>query len=234
MIQEKFLSFALVGGGWVLWLLVALSVLCLAIAVERFIYGAVSRTPAAALEQAVRAFLQDGGLDRFLEALRNLKGAEARVLSTGAQAAASGGAGSAESAMEGALLFERLHMERGLIVIGTVGNNAPFVGLFGTVLGIIKAFHDLSFQSSEAAASVMAGISEALVCTAVGLMVAIPAVVLYNWFQRRNKERLARIDSIAHLVVARLRQESQAPGDEACAPADPEERSLAQRRAAQG
>ena len=70
---------------------------------------------------------------------------------------------------------------------GTLGNNAPFVGLFGTVLGIIKAFHDLGATGAKGAAiqqTVMAGISEALVATAVGLAVAIPAVVAFNVFNR--------------------------------------------------
>ena len=118
----------------------------------------------------------------------------------------------AERAMAGTVTAERMRMERGLPFLATVGANAPFIGLFGTVLGIIHAFHDLSVNTSEASEAVMAGISEALVATAVGLLVAIPAVVLYNSFQRWVKSRLARSESLAQLVLARLTGEAQAHG----------------------
>ena len=86
----------------------------------------------------------------------------------------------------------RLELERHLGILGTLGNNAPFIGLFGTVLGIIKAFADLAQQPGRrGAAAVMAGISEALVATAVGLLVAIPAVVAFNIFQGRVRRTMA-------------------------------------------
>jgi biopolymer transport protein ExbB len=87
------------------------------------------------------------------------------------------------------LAEERQQLEQGLTFLATIGSNAPFVGLFGTVLGIIQAFGQLSAQQSGSA-SVMAAISEALVATAVGLLVAIPAVVAFNIFQRRIREIL--------------------------------------------
>ena len=85
------------------------------------------------------------------------------------------------------LAEERLHLEKGLSFLATIGSNAPFVGLFGTVLGIIQAFGELSSRQTGSA-SVMSAISEALIATAVGLMVAIPAVVAYNLFQRKVRE----------------------------------------------
>src|SRR5690606_27270598 len=105
---------------------------------------------------------------------------------------------------EGTATAERMRMERGLAYLATVGSNAPFVGLFGTVLGIIKAFHDLAQNVEAASEAVMAGISEALVATAVGLLVAIPAVVLYNAFSRWVRNRIARSESLADLVLARM------------------------------
>ncbi len=79
----------------------------------------------------------------------------------------------------------RVHLERNLTFLASVGSNAPFIGLFGTVLGIIRAFADLVGNIDGGADVVMAGISEALVATAVGIFVAIPAVVAYNAFQRQ-------------------------------------------------
>jgi biopolymer transport protein ExbB len=122
------------------------------------------------------------------------------------------GAIAAEKAMAGTAVAEKMKMERGLAFLATVGSNAPFLGLFGTVLGIIKAFHDLSVNTSEASEAVMAGISEALVATAVGLMVAIPAVVLYNMFNRWVKGRVSRSESLADLFLARLLGEAAAHG----------------------
>src|SRR5262249_27515810 len=77
----------------------------------------------------------------------------------------------------------------------------PFIGLFGTVLGIIKAFADLSRNQAGGAGAVMSGISEALVATAVGLMVAIPAVLGFNFFPGRVRRTLGRVDAMAHLIL---------------------------------
>ncbi len=85
----------------------------------------------------------------------------------------------------------RVHLERNLTFLASVGSNAPFIGLFGTVLGIIRAFHDLVGNVGGGADVVMAGISEALVAPAGGIFVAIPAIVAYNAFQRRVEQLLA-------------------------------------------
>jgi biopolymer transport protein ExbB len=150
----------------------------------------------------VGAFLSGGPREDFERSLSGMRGLEARVVLAGLRARLSG---AAESAMTGTLLFEKLRMERGLIVVGTVASTAAFIGLFGTVLGIIGAFHDLSLENDDSAKAVMAGISEALVSTAVALMVAIPAVVLYNYLVRWTRSQVARTESLAQLVVARLR-----------------------------
>jgi biopolymer transport protein ExbB len=82
---------------------------------------------------------------------------------------------------------ERLKLEKWLGVLGTLGNIAPFIGLFGTVVGIIKAFRDLALSGGGGPSVVAKGIAEALVATAGGLLVAIPAVIIYNYFMRRVK-----------------------------------------------
>lgn len=87
--------------------------------------------------------------------------------------------------MDATRLDERLKMERFTIVLGTMGTICPFIGLFGTVIGIIKAFHDLAISGSGGPSVVAAGISEALVTTASGLAIAIPAVVLFNYFMKK-------------------------------------------------
>ncbi|MEQ1503375.1 MAG: MotA/TolQ/ExbB proton channel family protein [Myxococcota bacterium] len=197
------MSFALLGAGWVLWLLVGLSVACVAISVERALYLLRDATDRALLRTAFVEFERGIGLGTLPAQIAPLTGFEARVLRAGL-AVAPRGLEAAERAFVGTVAAEKLRMDRGLAVLATTGATAPFVGLFGTVLGIIQSFHDLSVNTSEASEAVMAGISEALVATAVGLMVAIPAVVLYNTFNRWTRARVSRVESLANLVLSRI------------------------------
>jgi biopolymer transport protein ExbB len=208
MLEESLLSFALAGVEWVLWLLVAMSVACVAISLERVIAAIIHHTPIGPLHDALRAFGDTGDVAAFTKRLDDQRGAIARVLMAGVSRAGKG-IGSVEEGLLAATTRERMRMERLLAILGTTGAIAPFIGLFGTVLGIIKAFHDLAEFQAEAASAVMAGISEALVATAIGLMVAIPAVVLYNIFLRYNKRVLANIDAMAHIMLAQLKAEGR-------------------------
>jgi biopolymer transport protein ExbB len=204
MLEESLLSFALGGAEWVLWLLVALSVACVAVSIERVVAAIIRHTPSAPLHHALRSFGKTGDADALQRALGSMRGAAARVLLAGASRAKYG-IGSVEEGLLAATARERSRMDRLLAILGTTGANAPSIGLFGTVLGIIKAFHDLAENQAEAASAVMAGISEALVATAIGLMVAIPAVVLYNVFLRYNKRVLSNVDALAHVMLAQLK-----------------------------
>jgi biopolymer transport protein ExbB len=202
VLEDGLLAFALLGAGWVLWLLLGLSVLCIGISLERAIFLVRDGTDRVGLRDALKAF-DSRGVEPLADRLSKLDGFEARVLRAGV-AVASRGPESAERAILGTVTAERLRMDRGLAVLATVGSTAPFIGLFGTVLGIIQAFHDMSLNTGAASEAVMAGISEALVATAVGLMVAIPAVVLYNAFNRWNRGRVSRVESLANLILARI------------------------------
>lgn len=197
------LTFALLGAEWVLWLLVALSVMCVAVSFERVWYLRRDAGDRSALERAVETFLTSGDLPTLQADIAQRNGSSARILGAALKHAGTSIEAAAQTA-EGVRTFEKMQMERGLLILATVGSNAPFIGLFGTVLGIIRAFHDLSIDSADASQAVMAGISEALVATAVGLLVAIPAVVLYNVLMKTVKSRLSRTDSLLDLVLGRL------------------------------
>ncbi len=203
MIETGILSLAMFGASWVLWLLIALSLGVVAISIERAVFLVGDTSSRGPLSSSVNAFLGSGDASSFRESLGKQSGFEARILKAGLDLAHISPE-AVEKAMTGTATAERLRMERGLAFLATVGSNSPFIGLFGTVLGILRAFHDLSLDSADASKAVMAGISEALVATAVGLMVAIPAVVLYNVFGRAVKSRLGRAASLADLVIARL------------------------------
>jgi len=102
--------------------------------------------------------------------------------------------------------MEKPKLERSLSFLATVGSNAPYIGLFGTVLGIMKAFHDMANAADAGQQTVMAGISGALVATAAGLLVAIPAVLAYNYFQKQVKSVMANLDSCRDTVLAWAKQ----------------------------
>jgi biopolymer transport protein ExbB len=107
------------------------------------------------------------------------------------------------SAVSGYIKEERMKLEKGLAVLATLGSNAPFIGLFGTVLGIIRSFAYLGSQSGTA--TVMSGISQALFATAFGLFVAIPAVVAYNIFTKMIKDTVTESEALRDLYIAELR-----------------------------
>ncbi len=211
MLEEGMLAFALLGAGWVLWLLVGLSVLSVAVTVERLLYFVRDRTDSGALSTALTQFFKTADTTAFGTALTAAGGFESRVLTAGVDVANRGPV-AAEEAMGAVALAEKLKMERGLSILATVGSNAPFLGLFGTVLGIIKALRDLSMEAAGANDAVIAGISEALVATAVGLLVAIPAVVLYNVLSRYVKNRISRAESLSRQVTAILHPEVTSHG----------------------
>ena len=109
-------------------------------------------------------------------------------------------------------MLERKLLESRLAFLGTLGNNAPFIGLFGTVIGVVLAFEALGTSGSApgqaASSEVMGAIAEALVATAVGIGVALPAVALYNYFQRRISNMLSDAEALSSLVVAYLVDET--------------------------
>ena len=198
--------FLAVGAKWVLWLLIVLSVLLVVIVVERTIFFLRNRADFVRLSAKINELMASGDLGRFETDIEKFRGVEALVLRRSLQSVQRG-VESVEEVMDGVLSMEKVRMERGLTFLGTVGANAPFIGLLGTVLGIIRAFRDLAGSIGEAqgASAVMAGLSEALVATAAGLFVAIPAVVAYNYFQRHIKAVVSNASSMNRFVLSQIR-----------------------------
>jgi biopolymer transport protein ExbB len=106
--------------------------------------------------------------------------------------------------LSAAQIDERAKLERFLGILGTMGNTAPFIGLFGTVVGIIRAFHDLAVSGSGGPSVVAAGIAEALVATAGGLAVAIPSVVLFNYFLKKVKDLNSAMEAASIRILVYL------------------------------
>ncbi len=206
-IIDSFLSFSLLGAEWVMWVLVALSLISITIMIERVVYFFGQRPDVTELIDELRKLLAQGDIAGARDKVSDRKGIAASV-ARAALAEAERGADAADEAAASAMIVEKQRLERNLAFLGTVGNNAPFVGLFGTVIGIILAFHELSLNTQGGASSVMAGISEALVATAIGLLVAIPAVAAFNIFNRRIKAILGDADAVVHIILSGLKRRS--------------------------
>lgn len=204
MLTELFLQFALIGAEWVMWVLVILSFISGLIMIERGVFYAKRKVDVDELRLKFAEFLEAKEFKKAADLLKANDSMEARVVLFGIRHHERGPE-AVEDLMSGALATEKNRYERGLAFLGTVGNNAPFVGLFGTVLGIIGAFENLSEGSEEAARLVMASISEALVATGVGLLVAIPAVIAFNIFRSRMKKSVAQTDLLGRTLLSQLR-----------------------------
>jgi biopolymer transport protein ExbB/biopolymer transport protein TolQ len=230
MLVDRLLKVALAGSTWVLWLLLALSVLSLTAMLERWLFFRKHGDDIPALRVRLARALSVRDLAAAKKVLEGSRSIEARVLRS-ALAWEAGGPTAVQDAVESELGAARKELDRGTNLLGTLGTNAPFVGLFGTVLGVIEAFHQLSAGAAKAAmGNVMSGIAEALVATGVGLFVALPAVVAYNVAQKR----IAGIESdtlaLAKLLTAALRmpEGARAPGASAQEEEEPAERRLVQ------
>jgi biopolymer transport protein ExbB len=195
------------GSAWVLWVLIIASVIALAIVVERLVLFLSSRDNLTRLRREIRVLLDRGDVEGARKRLDASPSFEASIARAGLDA---GGAPSAEERIQAEQQVARLTLERNLGFLGTLGSNAPFVGLLGTVIGIVRAFHELSAATGQVTAGLMAEIGEALIATAVGILVAIPAIASFNFFQRAIKVRLGQSDALGREVLAYLKSETPA------------------------
>jgi biopolymer transport protein ExbB/TolQ len=189
---------------WVLWFLLLLSLVSVAAMVERKIFFARREVDIVAVERMLTDALTDHDAADALRRMQELDTMETRVLLQALRGVAKGPE-SVEELIAGTLGAEKLRYDGPLDLLATIASNAPFVGLFGTVLGVIRAFNDLSANMKAASGAVMAGIAESLVATAVGLFVAIPAIVAYNYFKRRVRTSVQRTDGLTRLLLAQLK-----------------------------
>jgi len=208
-LQRQLLDvFLFLGSEWILYLLIMLSIISIAITMERLIHFARRQVNAEAMAARLTELLDKNDLDGARTFLQTSRTHVAAVLLKGL-AALDRGAAAVEEVVAGASQLERLKMERGLAFLGTLGNNAPFIGLFGTVLGIIRSFRDLASNTIQGSSAVMAGIAEALIATAVGLLVALPAVAVFNFFQRGIRTQVVTSDALSRILLAHAKSEKR-------------------------
>ncbi|MBN1947187.1 MAG: MotA/TolQ/ExbB proton channel family protein [Bradymonadales bacterium] len=202
------LEFTRGGAEWVLWILVFLSLASIAAMIERGLFYRRHRVNAHDLRNFLLDSLDAEQVDRALEKLKTSGDSmEAHVMSYGLQHV-DRGPRAVQELMAGALARERVRYDRYLGFLATLGNNAPFIGLFGTVLGVIQAFDGLRgldvSDTAAAGAAVMGPIAEALIATGVGLLVAIPAVVAFNIFKGKVRKVVSNTELLARTMVAFL------------------------------
>jgi biopolymer transport protein ExbB/TolQ len=199
--ETLFQQIALVGDIWVLWLLVALSLLGGAVFFERL---RLLRREAHLAQQTATLLHGPQGRGTLADSPAPLaEGAVTRVVAD-LERQNTGHTDLLEQVLQAALLFERRDLERRLAVLGTIGSNAPFIGLLGTVLGVIQAFHDLALAGDGGTGVVMSGIASALVITAAGLVVAIPAVIANNYFRTMIEDILSCAEAAGRLRLAAI------------------------------
>lgn len=202
MLNDKIFGIANVADQAVLYILIFLSVISIAMILERFFALRKISSESQNMRSRVRMALQSHSIEDVESLARNPEALEGRALLIGMKHIKDHGINGLEAVFNTFALSERPELERYLNFLATIGSNAPYIGLLGTVLGIMKAFHDLATASDAGQQTVMAGISSALVATATGLFVAIPAVIFYNYFQRQVKGILTNLESVKELCLA--------------------------------
>jgi len=197
-------------GGFTMYILLFCSFLSVTILLERlFYYRKRAQTEREEFMMKIKRALKNGNLERAKEICRDTLAPFSEVVYSGIELH---GRSEKEisNAMEREITIETTKLERYTSIVATIGNTAVYIGLFGTVLGIIRAFHDIAAAGSGGMAIVIGGVAEALVCTATGLFVAIPAVIAYNYFTKRiehfiNDMELCASELIDLIVESRIR-----------------------------
>lgn len=202
MIAEKIFAIAHYADQFVLGVLVIMSILSIGMIFERFMTLKRISSESDRIRLRIKMALQTNSLQDFEDIAKDPSSLEGRAASQAMKHFKETGQNGFEQVYNTFVLTEKPELEKYLAVLATIASNAPFIGLFGTVLGIMKAFNDLAQSTDAGQQTVMAGISVALVATAAGLFVAIPAGIFYNYFIRKVKGIFTSLESVKELGLA--------------------------------
>jgi len=208
MLIQKLMFVAKPASAVVLYLLLSLSVISIGVIIERWWFFRRRRVNVIDLGERIERALRTGGDAAALGVLAESRSVEARILTDAIKWRARG-AESVEQILAKSVRQHRSEVEVGLLFLGTLGNNAPFIGLFGTVLGIMTSFRQLgSSQGAAGMDNVMGSIGEALTATAIGILVALPAVIGYNLFQKKGADIEENAAALGNLLLASMKSSS--------------------------
>lgn len=209
MLSENFVAFAQIGAEWVLWILIVLSVLSVGIMIDRALWFRKRDTDTQNFNRELRGSFARDEVDRLVTKYQNDPAVPVQIALRGL-AERNNGADAVAEAMQSERVRWRNAGDKHLIVLGTLGNNVPFLGLFGTVLGVINAFENLRAKTAAAEDRTLDLIAQALAATAFGLLVAIPAVIAFNYFTRKMRTLIGSADECAHAVLTMVHAKEHA------------------------
>ena len=175
-------------------ILIGCSVIALTFIFERFLFLKHTAVDSQKFFGQVRDAVKGEGVEAGISLCNKSFSPLAAVLKAGLEEKSNNPKAAGEL-MDAASIEQRAKLEKNLNVLGTLGNIAPLIGLFGTIVGIIRAFHALAVSGSAGPSVISAGIAEALITTASGLVVAVPAVIFYNYFLRRTDNVMSEVES---------------------------------------
>lgn len=202
MLAEKIFAIAHYADQFVLGILVIMSVVSVGMIFERLMTLKKISEESIRTRLRIKMALQTNSLQDFEDLAKDPSSLEGRAAGQAMKHMKDAGLKGFEEVFNTFILIEKPDLEKYLSVLATIASNAPFIGLLGTVLGIMKAFNDLAQATDAGQQTVMAGISVALVATATGLFVAIPAGIFYNYFTRKVKGILGSLESVKELGLA--------------------------------
>jgi biopolymer transport protein ExbB len=193
----------IISGGPAMWILLVLSVVAIAIVIERLLFISSQHSDSKGLLRALGQKIAANDLSGAIKVCQQNKGMLPKILEFGLKRGEKNRADITD-ALSIALMEHLNALERNLGIIGTIAVISPFVGLFGTVLGIIRAFQDIALKGNSTPAVVAAGVSEALITTAAGLFVAVVSVIFFNYFKSRikayNQEMIVAANQLAEML----------------------------------
>jgi biopolymer transport protein ExbB len=193
----------ILSGGPAMIALLALSVIAVAIVIERLLFFASQHSDSKGLLRSIGQKIASNDLPGAIKICQQNKGMLPKILEFGLQRGEKNRADITD-ALSIALMENLNSLERNLGVIGTIAVIAPFVGLFGTVLGVMRTFNDIALKGNSTPAVVSAGVAEALITTAAGLFVAVTAVIFFNYFKTRikayNQEMIVAANQLAEML----------------------------------
>lgn len=184
----------------VIMIMILLSIVVVAVTIERAMYFRARKLDSNVFVAKIKSYIVDGDYEGAIEFCKKSKGPIPMVVKDGLEERKLPRE-EISKIMESTMAEQKLNMERYVPILGTLGNTSPFIGLLGTVIGIINAFAALAGAAGGGPEVVMIGIAEALVATAAGLAVAIPAVILFNIFTIKIKNVVVEMDTAIKKVI---------------------------------
>jgi biopolymer transport protein TolQ len=187
-------------GGPILFLLSLISIYSIAVMLERWVYYRVHVSGAKKLLKSTRLLIKSGEIEKLILLCKKSRSNAAKIIMQ--TLAAEGTRGEKTEYIQSVIDWHTTALQKRLSPLATIGSTAPYIGLFGTVLGVMRAFKDLSTFAGAGPSVVAAGIAEALVNTAAGLFVAIPAIYAYNYFITKSNHFAGEVNYLCEEVIA--------------------------------